>query len=416
MTTDLGRQRAIALLFVCLIGNGIGQTLMFAILPPLAHDLGLSEFQVGSIFAVSATIWVFSSAYWGARSDRMGRRPVILIGLVAFGISTLSFASVMGLGLWGVLTPLWTYILLIASRSIFGIFGSGAYPASQAYIADRTTAEERTEGMATLNAAFGLGAAVGPGIGAALTVLGVIAPIFFVGIVGLSSAIAIWLLLPERSAPHQRPELKPLSWLDERVLPFVIFAMVQGTAGAIPIQTIAFVIRDILHTHTTDTQQLAGVGLMCSAIASLFAQFVLVQRFKLRTRFLVYAGIIVALVSNLLIILAIASPNYGLIAFSLVLSGLGFGMLRPGFAGAASLAVSTEEQGAMAGLTGGAGASGFIFAPLIGNSLYAIHPSLPYILGAILMIALLLYMLNSRALKDAIIRDHHDLTQPDPPA
>jgi MFS family permease len=413
-TTELGRKRAIALLFVCLMGNGIGQTLMFAILPPLARDLGLSEFQVGSIFAVSATIWVFSSAYWGARSDVWGRKPVILLGLAAFGISTLSFASVMLMGLWGMLAPLGTYICLIASRSIFGIFGSGAFPASQAYIADRTTAEERTEGMATLNAAFGLGAAIGPGIGAALTVIGVVAPIFFVGVVGLGSAIAIWLLLPERSKPHKREAVKPLSWVDERVLPFVIFAVVQGTAGAIPIQTIAFVIRDMLHTSTTDTQQLAGVGLMCSAIASLFAQFVLVQRFRLRTKFLVYCGISIALVSNLLVIIVVAAPNYGLIAFSLVLSGLGFGMLRPGFSGAASLAVSPDEQGAMAGLTGGAGASGFIFAPLIGNSLYAISPSLPYILGAALLICLLIYLLRTPALKDAIIRDHHDLAQPDP--
>ena len=415
-TTELGRKRAIALLFVCLIGNGMGQTLMFAILPPLARDLGLSEFQVGSIFAVSATIWVFSSAYWGARSDRWGRRPVILIGLLAFGISTLGFASVMLMGLWGLLPPLGTYVCLVASRSIFGIFGSGAFPASQGYIADRTSAEERTEGMATLNAAFGLGAAIGPGIGAALTVLGVIAPIFFVGLLGLLSALAIWLLLPERSAPHQREAVRPLSWLDERVLPFVIFAVVQGTAGAIPIQTIAFIIRDTLHASRTDTQQLAGVGLMCSAIASLFAQFVLVQRFKLRTRFLVYAGIIIALMSNFMVIAAVVAPNYGLIAFSLVLSGLGFGMLRPGFSGAASLAVSMEEQGAMAGLTGGAGASGFIFAPLVGNALYTINPSLPYMLGAALLIALLLYMLRSPELKDAIIRDHVDLTTPDPPA
>jgi MFS family permease len=110
----------------------------------------------------------------------------------------------------------------------------------------------------------------------------------------------------------------------------------------------------------------------------------------------------------------VITPNYGLIAFSLVLSGLGFGMLRPGFAGAASLAVSPDEQGAMAGLTGGAGASGFIFAPLIGNSLYAINPALPYILGVALLIALLIYLLRTPALKDAIIRDHHDLSQPDP--
>ncbi len=416
LTTDLGRQRAIALLFVCLIANGMGQTLMFAILPPLARGLGLSEFQVGSIFAVSATIWVFSSAFWGARSDVWGRRPVILVGLLAFGISTLSFAGVLLFGLWGMLTPVATYALLIASRSIFGLFGSGAYPSSQAYIADRTSAEERTEGMATLNAAFGLGAAVGPGIGAALTIFGVVAPIFFVGILGLLSAVAIWLLLPERSAPHQREVARPLSWLDPRVVPFVVFAVVQGTAGAIPIQTIAFIIRDTLHSSVTDTQQLTGVVLMCSAIASLFAQFVLVQRFRLRARFLVFAGIIISLVSNLFIIAVVAAPNYGLIAFSMVLSGLGFGMLRPGFAGAASLAVSPEEQGAIAGITGGAGASGFIFAPLIGNALYGVNPSLPFVLGALLLAGLLIYMLNSQALKDAIIRDNQDLAPPGPPA
>src|SRR5262245_12792202 len=162
VTSEAGRKRAIALLFCCLIANGVGQTLMFAILPPLARDLKLSEFQVGSIFAVSATIWVFTSAFWGARSDFWVRRPIILIRLIAFCVSLLGFASVMRFGLWGLITPTATYALLVLTRSIFGIFGSGAYPAAQAYIADRTTASERTEGIAMLNAAFGLGAAIGP--------------------------------------------------------------------------------------------------------------------------------------------------------------------------------------------------------------------------------------------------------------
>lgn len=412
-TSVEGRRRAIMLLFVCLIANGVGQTLMFAILPPLARDLGLSEFQVGSIFAVSAMIWVFSSAFWGARSDRWGRRPVILIGLAAFGISTLAFASVMQFGLWGVIAPMTTYILLVATRSIFGIFGSGAYPASQAYIADRTSARERTEGMATLNAAFGLGAAIGPGIGAALIVLGVIAPLYFVAFMALTSAAAIWLLLPERSRPHEREVPKPLSWFDPRVFPFVVFSVVQGTAGSIPIQTVAFIIRDTLHTATADTQQLTGVALMCSAIAALFAQFVLVQRFKLTTKFLINAGILIALVSNLLVIVA---PNYGLIVFALVMSGLGFGMLRPGFAAAASLSVSTEEQGSIAGLTGGASAAGFIFAPLVGNALYSWNPSYPYWLGALLLAGLFVFVLKSRRLKVAVIQRHEDISTTIPPA
>jgi MFS family permease len=201
--------------------------------------------------------------------------------------------------------------------------------------------------------------------------------------------------------------------VDPRVLPFIAFAVAQGTAGAIPIQTIAFVIRDTLHTVTAETQQLTGVALMCSAIAALFAQFVLVQRFKLTTKFLVYAGILIALLSNLLVIMA---PNYGLIVFALVLNGLGFGMLRPGFAAAASLAVSAEEQGSMAGLTGGAGASGFIFAPLIGNALYSWSPSYPYWLGAVLLAALFAFMLKSRRLKSAVIQGHEDVSTQVPPA
>lgn len=412
-TTDEGRKRAITLLFVCLIANGLGQTLMFAILPPLALDLGLDEFQVGSIFAVSATIWVFSSAYWGVRSDYWGRRPVILIGLAAFGVSTLGFASVMLFGLWGLTAPIVTYALLVATRSIYGIFGAGAYPAAQAYIADRTTAEERTEGMATLNAAFGLGAAIGPGVGAALIVFGEVAPLYFVAFLAFLSAAAIWLLLPERSRPRKREETKHLSWFDPRVVPFIIFAVVQGTAGAIPIQTIAFVIRDTLGTLTAETQQLTGVALMGSAIAALFAQFVLVQRFKLTTKFLIYAGTLIALVSNVLVIVA---SNYGLIAFALVLSGLGFGMLRPGIAAAASLAVSQDEQGAVAGLTSGAGASGFIFAPLIGNALYLWSPTLPYWLGTLLLAGLFLYVVTNPRLKIAVIQRHAETTPPDPPA
>jgi len=411
-TTDEGRKRAITLLFVCLIANGLGQTLMFAILPPLARDLGLSEFQVGSIFAVSATIWVFSSAFWGVRSDYWGRRPVILIGLAAFGVSTMGFASVMQFGLWGLTAPMATYALLVATRSIYGIFGAGSYPAAQAYIADRTSAEERTEGMAMLNAAFGLGAAIGPGVGAALIIFGEVAPLYFVAFLAFVSAAAIWILLPERSRPRKREEVKHLSWFDPRVVPFIVFAIVQGTAGAIPIQTIAFIIRDTLHLSTSETQQLTGVALMGSAIATLFAQFVLVQRFKLTTQFLIYAGILVALVSNILVIVA---PNYGLIAFALVLSGLGFGMLRPGIAAAASLAVSPDEQGAVAGLTSGAGASGFIFAPLIGNALYGVAPALPYWLGTALLAGLFIYAFTNRRLKIAVIQ-HYDDTSPPPQA
>src|SRR5262249_4841885 len=112
VTSSEGRKRAFFLLFCSLIANGVGQTVMFAILPPLSKSLGLSEFQIGSIFAISATIWVFSSAFWGRRSDLWGRRPIILIGLASFGVSTFAFASVLSVALMHWTVPALTFVLL----------------------------------------------------------------------------------------------------------------------------------------------------------------------------------------------------------------------------------------------------------------------------------------------------------------
>jgi MFS family permease len=65
---------------------GAGQSIIYTILPPLSRQLGFGPFQVTTIFAASAAIWIFSSAFWGVRSDRWGRKPVMLVGLVAFAL------------------------------------------------------------------------------------------------------------------------------------------------------------------------------------------------------------------------------------------------------------------------------------------------------------------------------------------
>ena len=386
------RRRAFQILFLSLTCLGIGQAGMFAILPPISRELGLSAFQTGAIFAVSATIWVFSSAYWGARSDRYGRRPMVVLGLAAFAISTFLFATSIELGLAGWLSAGIVYPLMILSRSIYGIFGSAGFPAAQGYIADRTSPSERTNAVASLNAAFGLGTTAGPGVIAALAVLGTVAPFYFVAALGAISAFAIWRFLPERTAPVMKAQDRSqrLSWRDPRILPFIVFGVMMGTAGSFPIQVIAFFFMDVLKLDSAAAIQMSGVGLMVSSMAALFAQLVVVQRFKLTAAQLIWIGIGIGFVSYLLFILG---TTYGLIVFALMLSGLGFGLIRPGYAAAASLAVGREQQGAAAGLTGGAGASGFIFAPLIGNALYDnVDPHAPFILGAVLMVAMAVYV------------------------
>ncbi len=390
-SSPLQRKRAFQILFLSLICLGVGQSGMFAILPPVSRDLGLTEFQTGAIFAISATIWVFSSAYWGARSDRQGRRPMIVLGLSAFSLSMFAFATSVEIGLMGLLPIAIVYPMMIVSRSIYGVFGSAGFPAAQGYIADRTSPAERTNAVATLNAAFGLGTTAGPGIIAALAVMGTIAPLYFVAVVGAVSAFSIWRFLPERTAPvmQQRDKSSKLSWRDGRILPFLIFGVLLGTAGSFPIQVIAYFFMDVLKLSTNEAIQLSGVGLMASSMAALFAQLVIVQRMQMTAGQLVQWGIGIGFASY---VLFVVGETYGLIVFALLLSGLGFGLIRPGYAAAASLAVGKEQQGAAAGLTGGATASGFIFAPLIGNWIYAYDPHYPFYLGGFLMIVMAIYV------------------------
>jgi len=140
------------------------------------------------------------------------------------------------------------------------------------------------------------------------------------------------------------------------------------------------------------------IGLVSSSLAALFAQLVIVQRFNMSGRALIRWGSIVTIAS---FVLFAVGRQFGPLVMALIISGLGFGMVRPGYAAAASLAVDPHEQGAIAGLTGATSGAGFIFGPLIATALYRIAPQAPYIFGAVLTTILYAYALLSPHLKNA---------------
>ena len=110
-------RRAFILLFVCLVCMGMGQSMLFSILPPAARQIGISPFQVSTIFATSASIWVFVSPMWGRRSDVVGRRTIILIGLLGYALSMTLLATTIEIGILGLLSPAIVYPMMVASRS-----------------------------------------------------------------------------------------------------------------------------------------------------------------------------------------------------------------------------------------------------------------------------------------------------------
>jgi len=389
-TTPQARRRAFQILFASLTCLGMGQSLLLSILPPLSRELGMSEWQVGAIFALSAALWVVASPFWGRRSDNIGRKPVILIGLTGFAASMVLLALVIQSGLSGWMSLTLAFPLMIITRGLFGLLGSGTFPASQAYVADRTTRRERTSALATIGSAFGMGLIVGPGIAALLVDWGILAPLYIVATFAAAAAVMVWIVLPERTPPRgQRAKPRVRVW-DRRIRPFVVASIVLTTCQAGTMQTIGFYMIDLLDLAADHAVRNVGIGLTLMAAASLFMQLVIIRRFSPSPRFLLCGGVATSVVCFVIFAL---SNGYLPIMAALITLGFGFGMLRPGISAAGSLSVSVEEQGSAAGVINGLGAAGHVASPFVMLPLYELWIHAPYVLNTVLMLALLAYIL-----------------------
>src|SRR5215831_15358176 len=139
------------IVFVDLVGFG----LVIPLLPFYAVRFGASPQEVTLLLAVYSLMQLFAAPLWGRLSDRVGRRPVLMISMAA---SVLAY-------LWiGAATAAW---MLFAARALAGAC-AGNIAAAQAYIADITKPEDRAKGMGVIGAAFGLGFIIGPAFGGLL--------------------------------------------------------------------------------------------------------------------------------------------------------------------------------------------------------------------------------------------------------
>ena len=395
------RAYAMAILLAGVFCMGVGQSVVFVVLPPLARDLGLADFQVQFVFMMSAMLWVLMTPRWGRRSDHGGRRRYILLGIGGFVISMVLFASAIRLGLTGAMSGLGLYALILGMRCIYGLIGSAQPAAAQAYIADRTSPENRAKGLAGFSAAFGLGATVGPAFAAFSVAFGPLAPLYGVAALAALAWIGVLLFLPENSPPKDRKQPPPLRYQDSRLRPFLLFGLFGGVINAIPIQMIAFYVIDVYQFANDEVFTKVSIALTFTSVAALFTQLVLVQALSLSPRILMRMGPAVLIFGHGLIALALGYPS---LLFAAVLLGIGSGMIVPGFNAAASLSVTAEEQGAASGLSNSAGASGFIIAPVFGAMLYAADPRAPFIATTIAAAALTIYAWRSPGIRALLIR------------
>ena len=378
------------LLFGGLLSVGIGRSVTLAVLAPIGRELGLMEIQVGLISALTAAMFFFGGPFWGRRCESMGRRKVMIIGLIGYAVTTTMFAVVVEAGMHGLLPLLIVYPLMLITRMSFAAVASGVFPASQSFVTATTTPEERTAGIALQNAAFGLGSILGPAVGGAMVLISLIAPLYVAAIVALVSAVLIWLFLPEPPARVTPPGVQKLRFTDPRIRPYLIINFFSSYVMSTVHQVGGFYFQDVLHLTAAQTANRVGIALALMAVVTMGAQFLIIRPFHLTPRTLlrfgapaILVGVAVLIVSSTLIPLLVG----------MVLVGLGLGFSQPGNSAAASLKVAPYEQGGLAGISMSAGSLGFGLGPLLGAALYHFAPEVPFIVALLMMIGVTAYVM-----------------------
>ena len=377
------------ILIIGLIIYGTGFSLLYIIFAPLSRSIGLSTNQFGILIAISNVVLVFSSYFWGKKSQSIGRKPVFVIGLFSYAIAYALFAFGIQIGLWGLLASWQLFSLLFVIRLLYGGLIGGIQPAATAYMTDSTDANTRIKGMALIGMASGIGTMIGPIIGGALVFIHPIFPMYFgAGIAVLGGILAmIFLIEPLKQAPVSEPV--NLKFYDKRIMPYLIgWALVFLVFTSTQVIA-AFFIEDQLGVSTqSEIIKATSISLLSMALTTTLMQAVVLQiinvspRTLLRLCFFIFGAV-------LFVIPMVESLGYFYLSFAGI--GIAFSMVTPGLNSAATLSVETHEQGEVAGLLAAAPVVGMIFGPTIGALLYTADPSYPFLFGSLIAIALGIY-------------------------
>lgn len=374
--------------------SAAGSNALVSIMPSLAAALEVPDVWISLSSSWAAVLWMVCAPRWARRSDRRGRKAMMAVGLWGFTGSMALGGVFLWLGLNGMIGGVTTLLLFMAARSLYGLFGSAAPPAVQAYAAARTPPEERTRIMALVASSFGLGTVIGPALAPLMLLpgLGMAGPCLAFAFIGLAVLVALRLGLPHdspgweaRGQPvsepqgqgvealghhaHPQPEAVRLGWREPRIAPWIISMMLGFHAQATVAGVTGFLVIDRLALRG-DPEAAAGyvaLVMMAGALATLVAQWGLIPNLHLGPRKASLWGLLVAAVGAAL--LASAQGLHAL-ALGFAVSSVGFGLFRPGVTSGASLAVERHEQGAIAGITASIAGSAFIVTPTIGVWLY----------------------------------------------
>ncbi len=385
---------SLTIIFLTVFIDLLGFGLLIPILPTFASkELQISDFEIGVIIAAFSLVQFVFNPILGRVSDRIGRRPVILLTLIITSIAYLwfSFAN--------------SFIILLLSRMLAG-FGGSNISVAQAYIADITDETNRAKGMGLIGAAFGLGFVFGPMLGGILSqygyqIVGYVSAAFSF-IAFLFATIKLKESLKDENKSTEKPTYTIFSketLLDVfsnhrlRYVMFVYFIIVFSMANIYG--TFSLLAYRIYHFDDMQIGYLFGtIGIVGAII-----QGGLIKRLsqKFKDENLVLAGIFFMMIG--LLGLPYGGSFLG-VAFIGGLLAIGTGILQPTILGMVSMHAKSESQGSILGLNQSVASMARVLGPLWGGFAFEyLGYQFPFLTGGLFTFVMLIsafYFFNSQ--------------------
>lgn len=398
--------------FIDLLGFGI----VLPILPQLIDDLvksaqispAYSGWVIGGLMSVFSLMQFIFSPVWGRISDRVGRRPILLIGLVGSVIFYALFGYACSLSSSDHATLI--LALILVARVGAGVAGA-TIATAQAVIADCTSKEKRSHGMALIGIAFGIGFTFGP-ILAALSIYLFPQNLEAVGYLAASMSLIALVLaivkLPETRTPSGPGAKK--SWINfgqlfetlrTPTVGLLVLIFFLATFGfALFEGTLALLTKDFEYSKAQTLWIFAYVGLVLMFTQGFFYRRLVKKRGEVSMMRLGVAFMFVGLAGIAVIILLTAIPMRQTVFFIALAAGvIGFAFLTPSVQALISKRSDPNRQGEILGVNQSFSALARILGPLSGAVLFKAYepPVLPYAVSALILVAVLVMVPKIKA-------------------
>ncbi len=388
--------------FIDLLGFGM----VLPLLAIYASDFGLKKhgWQIACLMASFSLMQFLFAPLWGRLSDRIGRRPVLIVGLLG---------SVVFYALFGIASIQKSLLLLFVARIGAGIAGA-TISTAQAYIADTTTPQTRAKGMALIGAAFGLGFTVGPLLAAAaiLTSGTKVSHSPWPGFVASGlSAVALLLAifrLPESLKPgHSRLQLgifNPQALSDSLATPTIIPLLITSFIGVVSFggyeTTVALLLYQVFGlTLLQVTLFFAYIGVVLSLV-----QGGIVRRMSGRVseKSMATMGAVLTIVGFLLLAWSSSEKRFWLVMIASAIEVTGFAFMTPSLQSLISRRSDPAKQGGILGVSQGVSALARIIGPLVAVPLFTnvSHTSPYYASIGLMVLGLAALLIGARGGRD----------------